>query len=162
VIWILAPCDTCYGVSTFLRYSGNHLHYFTLSQPRTSWSTKMNTNLVTLQLTVGRSVGQSVRLGIEPLWNSWPDVDCNEDSCIFCLSRGVLPVERTGLSYNRSQSLSGRQAVMLLLTVSRSVSPSVLASSPRLGLMAICQLLGDIYVFFVMGCQSWRVDGSVL
>jgi hypothetical protein len=39
---------------------------------------------VTLQLTVGQSVSQSVRLGVEPLQDS-SDFGCGQDSCSFVM-----------------------------------------------------------------------------
>jgi len=35
---------------------------------------------------VSPSVRPSVRLCIEPLWDSWPDTDCSQDSCCFVCS----------------------------------------------------------------------------
>jgi hypothetical protein len=47
--------------------------------------------------TDGRSVSQSVRLDVEPLWNSWPNFGCSrEDSFVV----GRLPVEWMVLSCN--------------------------------------------------------------
>jgi hypothetical protein len=52
---------------------------------------------VTLQLTISQSVSQSVRLGLEPLCDSWPD--CNWRWTIMGLmSWGVFPDGRTVLS----------------------------------------------------------------
>jgi len=35
------------------------------------------------QRSVSQSVSQSVRLGVEPLRDSWPHFDCSQDSCGF-------------------------------------------------------------------------------
>jgi hypothetical protein len=57
--------------------------------------------IVTLQLTVGRSVSQSVRLGVEPLRNSWPDFGFGQNSCFFvCL--GAFPLSRQQLFHLNS------------------------------------------------------------
>jgi len=73
------------------------LHYGQLCQ-----STRVDSVRVTLQMTIGLSVSPSVRLLRDP----WPDFDCSQDSWGFACHGAILPVERTGLSCNRSRSLS--------------------------------------------------------
>jgi hypothetical protein len=54
-------------------------------------------NWVALQLTVSQSVSQSVRPGLEPLCDSWPDFSLSRQLTLL-ISWGVFPDGRKGLS----------------------------------------------------------------
>jgi hypothetical protein len=63
-----------------LKQRDNFSFYWTLRQRNEVW---FGTHLEGSELLCDwRSVGQSV-LDIEPLWDSWPDFGCSQDSCDF-------------------------------------------------------------------------------
>jgi len=52
-------------------------------------------SLFTMWVTVKSGIGclQSVYLSVEPLWDSWPDFGCSQDSCSF-VCHGVSSLKR--------------------------------------------------------------------
>jgi len=43
--------------------------------------------IFTFHLTASQSVRPSVQIGVEPLWDSWTDFGCSQDSCGFVVGR---------------------------------------------------------------------------
>jgi hypothetical protein len=53
---------------------------------------------------VNQSISQSVHLSILPLWDSWPDFGCSQESCGF-VCRGASSLTGGGVCHVTSQSL---------------------------------------------------------
>jgi len=75
------PCIFTVHYTVFKSVTGSGDSYHVLCHSQSHFATDGRSVSQSVSQSISQSVSQSLHLGIELLWDSWPDFGCSQDSC---------------------------------------------------------------------------------